>query len=182
MAVLFTRHAMPFQAAFAELKRRAFEQTSLLVGTPGSIVMRTSNERRLLYRDYYGPDGKKAGDYIGPVGDPAAEARAGELREQIAIANALVAEGAVLFQNGYVRVEPRTNAILAALANHGLFRAGALLVGAHAYGVLLNDLGVRAAATATEDIDVARAKRLVVDDGSKSLEEMLRDSRVALHP
>lgn len=182
MAVIFTRHPMPFQAAFAELKRRAFEQEALLVGTPGSVVVRSTKERRFFYRDYYGPDGKKAGDYIGPVGDVRSEARAAELREQIVLANALIEEGALLAQNGYVRVEPRTNAILAALANNGFFRAGALLVGAHSYGAMLNDLGVRAAATATEDIDVARAKRLGVADGSKSLEEMLRESRVPLHP
>lgn len=179
MAVLFTRHPMAFQTAFAELKRRAFEQELLLVGTPGSVVVRTA---RFFYRDYYGPDGKKAGDYIGTVDDAAAEARAAELREQIALANALIEEGALLSQNGYVRVEPRTNAILAALANNGLFRAGALLVGAHAYGALLNDLGARASATATQDIDVARARRLDVKDDAKSLEEMLRDSRVPLHP
>jgi hypothetical protein len=182
MALLFTRHPMPFQAAFAELKRRAFEQPFLLVGTPGSIVVRSAKDRRFLYRDYYGPDGKKAGDYVGPVADPDAETRASELREQIALANALVAEGALLAQNGYVRVEPRTNAILAALANNGLFRAGALLIGAHAYGTLLNDLGVRAASIATEDIDVARPKRLEVEDDAKSFEEMLRASRVPLHP
>lgn len=179
MAVLFTRHPMALQTAFAELKRRTFEQHFLLVGTPGSIVVRTE---RFLYRDYYGPDGKKAGDYIGPVDDPPAEARAAELREQIALAKALVEEATLLSQNGYVRVEPRTNAILAALANNGLFRAGALLVGAHSYGALLNDLGARGAATATEDIDVARAKKLDLEDDAKSLEEMLRDSRVALHP
>ena len=170
---------MALQTAFAELKRRAFEQHALLVGTPGSVVVRTE---RFLYRDYYGPDGKKAGDYIGPVDDPRAKARAEQLREQILLAKALIEEAALLSQNGYVRVEPRTNAILAALANNGLFRAGALLVGAHAYGVLLNDLGARAAATATEDIDVARGKRLAIEGETKSLEEMLRDSRVALHP
>lgn len=182
MALLFTRHPMPLQAAFAELKRRACEQPFLLVGTPGSIVVRSTKGREFLYRDYYGPDGKKAGDYVGPVSDAAAEARATELREQIGLANALITEGALLSQNGYVRVEPRTNAILAALANNGFFGAGALLVGAHSYGVLLNDLGVRAAATATEDIDVARAKKLVLEVDAKSLEEMLRDSRVVLHP
>jgi hypothetical protein len=182
MSVLFTRHPMAFQTAFAELKRRTFEQPFLLVGTPGSIVVRAAEGRRFLYRDYYGPDGKKAGDYIGPATDAPAEARAAELRDQIALARALAGEGALLSQNGYVRVEPRTNAILTALANNGLFRAGALLVGAHSYGVLLNDLGARASATATEDIGVARAKKLGLDDDAKSLEDMLRDSRILLHP
>ena len=177
MASLFKQHPTAFQTAFAELKRRAFEQEALLVGTPGSVVVRTE---QFFYRDYYGPDGKKAADYVGPVDDADAKARAACLRDQIDLANALIDEATVLSQNGYVRVDARTTAILAALANNGLFRAGGLLVGSHAYGVLLNDLGVRAASIATEDIDIARAKRLAFDDEVKSLEAMLRDSRVAL--
>lgn len=182
MASLYSKQPMPLQTAFAELKRQASEQPFLLVGSPGSVVVRTTSGRRFLYRDYYGPDGKKAGDYIGPEGDAAAEARAAEIREQIALATALVGDAALLAQHGYVRVEPRTDAILAALANNGLFRAGAVLVGSHAYGALLNELGARAAATATEDVDVARDRRLSLEEGAKSFEEMLRDSRVVLHP
>ncbi len=173
---------MPLQTAFAELKRQVLEQHELLIGTPGSVVIRNSGGRRFYYRDYYDPNGKKAGDYIGPVGEATAEAQAEQVRERIAFANGLVAEAALLVQNGHVRVEPRTNAILAALANHGLFRAGALLVGSHAYGALLNDLGARAAATATEDVDVARGRRLELQEGAKSFEEMLRASRVPFQP
>ncbi len=182
MTTLFTKQPLVLQTAFAELKRQALEQHTLLVGTPGSVVVRTSAGRRFFYRDYYDPTGKKAGDYIGPEQDAAAQARAAEVREQITIANGLLEEAALLVQNGYVRVEQRTNAILAALANNGLFRAGALLVGSHAYGALLNDLGARAAATGTEDVDVARGQRLPLPDEAKSFEEMLRDSRVPLHP
>ncbi|MEZ4260709.1 MAG: GSU2403 family nucleotidyltransferase fold protein [Polyangiaceae bacterium] len=181
MATLFNTQPMALQTAFAELKRQALEQPSVLVGSPGSVVTRTNKGRRFLYRDYYGPDAKKAADYIGPAGDAAAESRAAELREQIALANALIEQASLLAQHGYVRVDARTSAILAALANNGLFRAGALLVGSHAYGALLNELGVRAAATATEDVDVARHRRLALD-GAKSFEEMLHDSRVALRP
>ena len=182
MATLFTKQPLALQTAFAELKRQALEQPVLLIGSPGSVVVRTNAGRRFFYRDYYDPTGKKAGDYIGPEQDPAAEARAAAVREQIILANALVEDAALLVQNGYVRVEPRTGAILAALANNGLFRAGALLVGSHAYGALLNDLGARAAATGTEDVDVARGRRLSLSEDAKSFEEMLRDSRVPLHP
>lgn len=182
MATLFTKQPIVLQTAYAELKRQALEPPALLIGTPGSIVVRTSGGRRFFYRDYYDPNGKKAGDYIGPEQDPSARVRAAELREQIALAKGLIDDAALLVQNGYVRVEPRTNAILAALANNGLFRAGALLVGSHAYGALLNELGARAAATGTEDIDVARGRRLPLADESRSFEAMLGDSRVPLHP
>jgi len=182
MATLFTKQPLVLQTAFAELKRQALEQPDLLIGTPGSVVVRTTGGRRFFYRDYYDPTGKKAGDYIGPEQEPAAEARAAGIREQIAFANGLLEEAALLVQNGFVRVERRTNAILAALANNALFQAGAVLVGSHAYGALLNDLGARAASTGTEDVDVARGRRLSLGDDAKSFEEMLRDSRVPLHP
>lgn len=182
MATLFTKQPLALQTAFAELKRQALEQPAVLIGTPGSVVVRTNAGRRFFYRDYYDPAGKKAADYIGPEQDEAALARAVEIRERIGLTNGLLEDATLLVQNGYVRVEPRTNAILAALANNGLFRAGALLVGSHAYGALLNELGARAAATGTEDVDVARGRRLALSGDAKSFEEMLRDSRVPLHP
>lgn len=182
MPALFRPHPAALQIAFAELKRQTVEQESLLIGTPGTVVVRASEGKRYLYRDFYGPDGKKAGEYIGPADTPEAEAIADRVRRQIALAKALSQEASLLAQHGYVRVEPRTNAILAALANNGVFRGGAILVGSHAYGALLNDLGVRAASTATEGIDLARASRLELAPDAKSLEEMLRDSRVPLHP
>lgn len=178
---LFTKQPLVLQTAFAELKRQSLEQPVLLVGTPGTVVVRTSAGRRFFYRDYYGPEGKKAGEYIGPAEEPDARAAAESVRERIAFANGLLEEAALLVQNGYVRVEPRTNAILAALANNGLFRAGALLVGSHAYGALLNDLGARAAATGTEDVDVARGRPLALSGDAKSFAAMLQDSRVPLH-
>jgi hypothetical protein len=182
VATLFTRQPIALQTSFAELKRQSFEQPVLLIGSPGSVVVRRQGGHRFLYRDCYAPTGKKAGDYIGPVDDPKAESRAGEIRGQIALANGLIEEAALLVQNGYVRVEPRTNAILAALANNGLFRAGAVLVGSHAYGALLNDLGARAAATGTEDVDVARGRPLALAADAKSFQAMLQDSRVPLLP
>ncbi len=76
MGTLFTKQPMALQTAFAELKRQALEQRHLLVGTPGSVVVRSTAGRRFFYRDYYEPSGKKAGDYIGPEEDAAAQSRA----------------------------------------------------------------------------------------------------------
>ena len=51
MVTLFTKQPMALQTAFAELKRQSLEQASLLIGTPGSVVVRTNAGRRFLYRD-----------------------------------------------------------------------------------------------------------------------------------
>jgi hypothetical protein len=182
-STLFTRQPMALQASYSEIKRQAFEQPSLLIGTPGSVGVREISGRTFYYRQFYDAQGKKAAEYIGAVGAPEAEDRAAALREQIAVATGLVAEGRLLGQHGYVRVDPRTRAILAALANRGLFRAGAVLVGSHAYGALLNELGIRAAAFATEDVDIARAEPLEIALAKgEDFATILAGSTVPLHP
>jgi hypothetical protein len=182
MAALFAQHPLALQTMYSELKRRALEPRTLLLGSPGSVVVRTNGGRRFLYRDYYGPEGKKAADYVGPEEDAAARARAAELRESIATANALIAEARLLVQSGYVRTDARTDAVLVALARNALFDAGAVLVGSHAYGTLLNELGIRAAAYKTEDVDVARDRPLRVEHPPKVFAAILEESKVALQP
>ena len=180
---LFTRHPLALQTAYSELKRRAQEQTIVLPGTPGSVGQRDVHGRPFLYRQFYDAAGKKRAEYLGAAGTDEARARAGETRAAIEMTNALVREGRLLAQSGYVRVDPRTGAVLGAIANRGLFRAGAVLVGSHAYGALLNELGVRAAAFATEDVDIARASplELSLPEGA-TFETILAESTVPLVP
>jgi hypothetical protein len=179
----FTRHPLLVQTAYSELKRQALEQSQLLIGSPGSVGAREVGGRSFLYRQFYDAEGAKAAQYLGSSEDAAVMARADAVREQIVLAGALAKEARLLVERGYVRTESRAGAIVAALANRGLFRAGAVLVGSHAYGALLNELGVRAAAFTTEDVDVARADRLelALADGD-SFEQMLAESTVRLHP
>jgi hypothetical protein len=85
----------------------------------------------------------------------------------------------MLGREGYNLVDPRTYGTLASLSNHRVFSLGALLIGSHAYGVLLNKLGVRAAAYSTEDIDIARAAALAFErPPEEGLLGMLRDSGI----
>ncbi len=180
---LFSRQSLLLQTTFSELKRRAMEQSRLFVGTPGSVGERTVSGRSFWYRQYYDPQGKKSAEYLGAVDDAAAKARVNETRERIELTNALIAEARELSHHGYARVDSRTGAIVSALANHGIFRGGALLVGSHAYGALLNELGVRAANYFTEDVDIARAHPLKIAlPENVGFAEMLADSTIALHP
>ena len=180
---LFSWQSVGLQTIYSDLKRRAAEQPFLLVGTPGSVGTREVSGRMFLYRQFYAPSGKKSADYIGPATDAAARSRADAIREEIGMTNGLLADARLLAREGYVRVDARTGAIVAALANHGLFRAGAMLVGSHAYGVLLNELGARSAAHLTEDIDVARQNVLALgSEGGISFERMLENSTIPLSP
>ena len=74
-------------------------------------------------------------------------------------------------------------ATVAALFNAGVFGGGGVLVGTHAYGVILNELGVSAAPfPMTEDVDLARAARIELaalpDDGLLGL---LKETGLPFH-
>jgi hypothetical protein len=185
MSSLFTRHAIFLQTAFSELKRQAHEQRDVLIGSPGSVGIRRVKDSEFYYRQYYDARGRKAAQYIGPVKDPAAEARARSIRERIDAVASFARDARALAQHGYVRVDGRVAAVVASFANSGLFRAGAVLVGSHAYGALLNEIGVRAASYATEDVDLARGQRLATDAmarGRLDFAEVLRESTLDLVP
>lgn len=180
---LFRRHTQLAQTAYSGLKARALEQTSIFTGTPGSVDERVVSGRSFYYRQFYDAEGKKSAEYIGPTGDDAALARANETRQRIVEANDLLREAREVVALGYGHTDVRTGAILAALANRALFRAGAVLVGSHAFGALANELGVRVAAYLTEDVDIARPDELdVALPEGESFAKILDDSRVPLVP
>jgi len=180
---LFTRFPMGLQTTYSELKQRAFEQEALLLGTPGSVSERTESGRQYFYRQFYDSEASKATEYIGPVDDENAARRAELLRARIADANALIAMTQLLAGVGYVQTDARTQAVLVVLANAHLFRGGALVIGSHAYGAILNDLGTKVAAFATEDVDIARAGPLTIAAEPRvPFADVLASSRVPLLP
>lgn len=63
---------------------------------------------------------------------------------------------------GYQRIDRKPAAVLEVFFNRGLTDAGLTLVGSHAYGALLNELGIVAPGYKTQDIDVARAQPLSI--------------------
>ena len=177
---LFSRHPLGLQTIYSDVKRRASEQPFVLVGTPGSVGEREVSGRRFFYRQFYDAAGKKRADYIGPVDEVEARERERAVRDVIGVTSGLLADARVLARAGYVRVDSRANAALAPFVNHGLFRAGAVLVGSHAFGASCNELGIRGAQYRTEDVDIARRSRLAVDGAT--FEEILAESKLELSP
>ncbi|HVL37527.1 MAG TPA: GSU2403 family nucleotidyltransferase fold protein [Burkholderiales bacterium] len=161
MPVLFRRHDAASQARYQDLKQLAHAQRRVLAGTPGTLKQRTQAGNRYWVREHLRVDGKKTDEYIGAVKsvDPAAVER---LSEDVELAKALAAGSAQLRLLGHQRLDRQPAAVLAALFNRGLFRAGLTLVGSHAYGALLNELGITAAGYKTHDIDLARGHRLEI--------------------
>lgn len=85
----------------------------------------------------------------------------------------------LLAREGYSLLPPKHFAAIAPLVNHGVFEAGAVLVGTHAFEVIVNRLGIRAAAFATEDVDLARPGKLALASRAPGgLLAMLRESGI----
>ncbi len=158
---LFRRHDPASQTRYQDLRQLARSQGRVLAGSPGTLKQRTQSGNRYWVREYMRIDGRKVDDYLGPE-TSLEKARVAELRAEIDLAKALASGSAKLRLFGYQRVERKPAAVLEVFFNRGLTRAGLTLVGSHAYGALLNELGVIAPAYRTQDLDVARAQPLAI--------------------
>ncbi len=166
---------------FAELKATAEEQAEAFPGTPGSLDLRTNGtETQFWVHRYSDAAGNRRETYLGKSDDPKVVADIQRWRRRIEAANATIARVRVLARAGFATVDRKTYATTAILHNHGLFHAGGFLVGSHAYGALLNSLGVKAVAHATEDIDIARAERLALSELVPFL-ELLRETGIQFY-
>jgi hypothetical protein len=174
MNVLTTPHERALTLLFSELERSASEQFEVLLGTPGTLAERTNETgTRFWVHRYSDALNRRQEMYLGKVDSPEIERRISTMREMIATANATIARVRLLARAGFATIDRKAYFTLASLHNRGLFRAGALLVGSHAYGALLNALGVRATPFATEDVDIARREALAIP-GIPGFLDMLR--------
>lgn len=150
----------------------------VFAGTLGGISQRR-NQNGLAYHvhRFYDGSGSQREKYLGLVGE--ADDAAAILQQQIDEVKNLLRDVRLLIREGFQAVDSQTYATLASLHLHGLFRARATLVGSHAFGVLLNQMGLRAEAYATEDVDVARREALAFEKlPEKAFLDMLRDSGI----
>jgi hypothetical protein len=178
MATLTAPHERALTLLFSELDGAAGEQAEAFLGTPGSIDERMNETgTRFWVHRYSDAIGKRQEVYLGKVGDPVVTDSVAALRERIEVANSTIARVRLLARAGFATVDRKAYATLASLHNHGLFRAGALLIGSHAFGSLLNSLGVKATPYATEDVDIARREQLALS-GVPSFLDMLRQTGV----
>jgi hypothetical protein len=143
-----------------------------------AITERTNNNgTRFWVHRYSDGVGRRHEDYLGTSGDEEVRARVRDLRGRIEAANATLGRIRILARAGFASADRKTYSTLANLHNHGLFRAGALLIGSHAFGVLLNVLGVKAVRYATEDVDIARREQLALP-GIPPLLKVLRETGI----
>jgi hypothetical protein len=179
---LYRRQDPAAQARYQDVKQLARSQRRVLAGTPGSLKQRTQSGKQYWVREYIRADGRKTDDYVGPVATT--DKRTVErLAAEIDLARALAAGSASLRLFGYQRIDRKPAAVLQTIYNRGLFDAGLTLVGSHAFGALLNELGILAPGYKTQDIDLARADPLSIAlPEGVGFESILKETGLAFVP
>lgn len=178
--LLFQTMSPSLSTLYGSIDGHAKAGAPVFTGSAGSIARR-KNQNGLEYyvRRFYGGAGTQQETYLGVVGETKVEIEIGTLRAQIDEVKALVPELRLLVREGFQAADQKTYATLASLHLHGVFSAGATLVGSHAFGVLVNQMGIRAAAYVTEDVDMARREALAFERRPEmSFLDMLRDSGI----
>lgn len=179
---LYRKHDPASQTKYQEAKQLARSQARILAGTPGTLKQRTQSGNQYWVREYIRVDGKKTDEYIGPA-NSVDRSTLEKIKAEIELAKALASSSAALRLFAYQRIDRKPAAVLQVLFNRGLINAGLTLVGSHAYGALLNELGIAAAGYKTQDIDVARGRPLAaaLPHGS-NFEALLKESGLNFVP
>lgn len=156
--------------AYAQAKELALAQRAVPLLTAGSIQFERRSGGEFVYRYRYDASGKRVTEYLGAVSDDATAAKLAQAKQEIDDQAAIADYSRKLRRIGFYGADNSTLVTVASLFNAGVFGGGGVLVGTHAYGVILNELGVSASPMAmTEDVDVARAARIELaalpDDG-----------------
>lgn len=177
---LYQLHSRGLAATYADLENHARAQGQVLHGTPGSIrLLENAGGTRFYARQYYDYDKVKRSQYLVAADAAEADEMVAAARVRISETNDVIASSRLLAREGYSTLTPKQFATIASLANHGLFKAGVVLIGTHAFGAIVNRMGIRAAVFPTEDIDIASPSRLALPpDGANDLLTMLRDSGI----
>jgi hypothetical protein len=161
VTIAFRTQELSFRTQYAEVKERVLNAGKLLPGTTGTLYLRRGTGHGYWYRVFYSVPGKQAEELVCKEGDNAAIEN---MRERMAFSEWVSEQVSKLRLLGFQTADKKTARVLVELHNRGLFQqdAGLVLVGTLAYTAWLNELGAIATAARTEDVDLARAVRLGV--------------------
>lgn len=154
---LYRLHELAYRTQYAEIKERTYAAGALLRGTPGTLYKRAGTGHEYWYRVYYPVPSKQGEEFVGPADDAAAH-RA--MEDRIAHAEWVVEQVRNLRKLGYQVADKGVASVLVELHNRTLFDSGLVIVGTLAYMSWLNEYGAIAVAARTQDVDLARRKRL----------------------
>ncbi len=154
---------VPLRTSYFQAKELAMAQQQVPLTTPGSLQIEQRGDGHFVYRYRYEISGRRTTEYLGREDDEATVAKVAAANDEIRDAHLLADCSRDLRRVGYYSVGNSTLVTLASIFNAGIFEGGGVLVGTHAFGAILNELGVRCAPLPlTEDIDLARAGRIEI--------------------
>jgi hypothetical protein len=154
---------LSFRTAYAQAKELALAQRHVPLVTAGTLQTERRGGKRFVYRYRYDASGKRVTEYLGPEGDAGTAAKVERANIEIGEAAILAGYSRDLRKVGFHSTENSALVTVAGLFNAGIFGNGGVLVGTHAFGAILNELGVAATSFAmTEDLDVGRAQPIQI--------------------
>lgn len=156
---LYASFEGPVSTMYAELVERNRSEGQLLPGTPGSLALRERpGSGSYWYRRYYLlPKLPQVEDYVCTLDEHVAH---GAMSNRIELAVWSQEQVRMLRTLGMQVADKDAALVLVEMHNRGLFSAGLVLVGTLAYMAWLNEFGVRAVSSRTQDIDLARRHAL----------------------
>ncbi len=175
---LFQPHELAFRTQYAELKERVRVAGPLLPGSAGTLVKRSATGRSYWYRAYQSAAGRQVEDLVCRDGDDETFERA---RSDIEFSRWVATQVRTLRKLEFQVADKAVGHVLVELHNAGLLQAGLCLVGTLGYMALLNELGVCALTSRTQDIDLAARQQLHLA-APRSLQEVMDKTRMGFHP
>ncbi len=156
---LYASFEAPVSTMYAELVERARSEGPLLPGTPGSLALRERpGSGAYWYRRYYPlPKLPQVEVFVCSQDEQAAH---DAMRTRIESAAWSQEQVRMLRTLGMQVADKDTALVLVEMHNRGLFAAGLVLVGTLSYMAWLNEFGVHAVSSRTQDIDLARQHAL----------------------
>jgi hypothetical protein len=149
----------PVSTMYAELAERARTEGPLLPGTPGSLALRERpGSGSYWYRRYYDAPGTPQVEAFLCKEDDLAVHEV--MQHRIEAAEWSQEQFRNLRQLGMQVADKDAARVLVEMHNRGLLSVGLVMVGTLAFMAWLNELGVKAVASRTQDIDLARRQKL----------------------
>ncbi|MEX3931170.1 GSU2403 family nucleotidyltransferase fold protein [Paraburkholderia phymatum] len=156
-------HNEALQTLYSSVTERASAQPLIPLHSPGSAAQKTVDGKTYTYWRVYLASGKHRETSLGRTGEPATDAALEAKMLESADMRSLAADAQILRKAGFAAAGNSAALTIATLFNAGIFSHGGVLVGSHAFGALLNGLGIRLPANyRTEAIDIGSTGSIAV--------------------
>lgn len=180
-AAVATLYSELLERLLAEAARRGVGKA------PGTFTTKTVKGETYAYFQFSEPGGKVRQLYLGRAGPPLErlvarfKAEKPEADRERAGIETLCAQARA---GGAWTMGPRAGRVLKSFSDAGVFEAGAVLVGTHAFGVLGNLLGARltGASLRTDDLDLAAVSLLAASGNDSDAEDALERLEMGFLP